>query len=142
MQRRQTPETALGLAISAYNGPKELSAVLDSDRFENRPESGARWISHCLDPDRREKFSPGSIVKIFRFAHANGAHDGFAMLARLCGYNMTPIIATEAVVMQLQSQLAATKQDVAAMERDIATLGELTPQQIALAAAMHRKDFA
>lgn len=30
-------ETALGLAIGAYRGPKDLAEELDSERFEDRP---------------------------------------------------------------------------------------------------------
>jgi len=139
MSRRQTPETALGLAIGAYNGPKELAAELHATRFEDRPDAGARWIAHCLDPDRREKFSLRDLTKIFKLAHDAGSHEGFAMFARLCGYSAEPIIATDAVIVELQERSVALTHEVAELQRDIQAIGELSPATLALMQHAHVK---
>ena len=46
---------ALRHVVAAMGGPKVVGARMRQDM---KPDHAGRWISHCLNSDRREHFSP------------------------------------------------------------------------------------
>lgn len=106
-RRTMTPETALRLTIDALGGPQEVAVDLDPAKYEDAPDVGGQWISHCIDPDRREKLALRQMVRIFRRAHSENEHDGFRAFAKVCGYNAEPVLpATELAHLKQQADEA------------------------------------
>jgi hypothetical protein len=91
-RRSKTPEAALARAIAAIGEPQDVAVELNPIKWKSEPDAGGRWVSHCADPDRREKFSLREVQHIFRRACETGDHSGFEAFAELCGYNATATV--------------------------------------------------
>lgn len=85
---RRSPEEALRASVDALGGLQEVGHVFKADID---PALAGQWLAHCLTAVKRDKLSLSQVVHIFRGAHAIGDHDGFAMFARLCGYQAQAI---------------------------------------------------
>lgn len=86
---QKTPEEALRASVDAIGGLQEIGAALKGADAD--PVLAGQWLSHCLTADKRDKLSLSQIVHVFRRAHGAGEHDGFAVFAQLCGYQVTPV---------------------------------------------------
>ncbi len=84
---KRTPEEALRASVDALDGLQAVGATL---RTDIDPVLAGQWLSHCLTATKRDKLALTQIVRIFREAAALGEHDGFAMFAELCGYDVRP----------------------------------------------------
>lgn len=120
-RRTKTPEAALALAIDAIGEPGEVAVELDPVKWKSEPDAGGRWVSHCIDPDRREKFSLRQVQHIFRRACELGDHDGFADFAALCGYDAVPVIPEAQLAAALKAADSA-RRDAEQTARDLQTL--------------------
>jgi hypothetical protein len=120
-RRASTPEAALALACAAIGEPGEVAVELDPIKWKSEPDAGGRWVSHCLDPDRREKFSLRQVQHIFRRACEEGEHEGFAAFAALCGCTATPVI-PEAALSEALQRAEQARRDAETAGRDLQTL--------------------
>lgn len=120
-RRTKTPEAALRMASDAVGEPSEVSVLLDKVKWGAEPDAGGRWLSHCLDPDRRAKLSLRQVHHIFRLACEAGEHEGFAEFARLCGYSVQAI-APEAQLAEALKAAEAARRDAEQTARDLQTL--------------------
>jgi hypothetical protein len=130
---RRAPEEALRASVDALGGLQEVGHALkgaDSD-----PVLAGQWLSHCLTESKRDKLSLSQIVHVFKRASAIGEHDGFAIFALLCGYQVQPI----GVEAQLAEAMKAAEQARAQAEetaRNLQTLLE-NPKLLATMRAAH-----
>ena len=104
----ESPEAALRKAVDDLGGDKAVGTWL---RPEMHPILAGQWLAHCLDPERREKFSAAQIVLIFAHAKARGRHDGFAEFARACGYVITSTIDEREQIADLARKAQAASRD-------------------------------
>ncbi len=74
---------ALAYIVQSLGGAKKCGSLM---RPELPADQAAGWVRDCLNPTRREKFSPEHVVWLFRMARQAGVHSGFAYLAAECGY--------------------------------------------------------
>lgn len=79
---------ALRDVIKALGGVKAVGASMRSDLS---PDHAGRWLSDCLNDERREKLSPEQVVLILRRGREIGMHSAMAYLSQECGYAATPI---------------------------------------------------
>lgn len=86
---RKTPEEAMRASVDALGGLQEVGAQLKGAAAD--PVLAGQWLAHCLTAAKRDKLSLAQIVHVFRSAHGVGEHDGFAVFAQLCGYQVTPV---------------------------------------------------
>ena len=117
----KTPDAALRMACDAIGEPSEVAVLLDPVKWGAEPDAGGRWVCHCLDPDHRAKFSLRQVGHIFRLACEAGEHDGFAELARQCGYAITPI-APKAQLAEALRAAQRARADAEQTARDLQTL--------------------
>ena len=136
-RRANTPEAALGRAVAAIGEPQDVAVELNPIKWKSEPDAGGRWVSHCMDPDRREKFSLREVAHIFRRAAETGDHSGFEQFAALCGYDATPVIpeALLADALQRAEQARAESERAAS---DLRTLID-NPRLLAWARTAHVK---
>lgn len=85
---RRSPEEALRASVESLGGLQEVGHGL---KPESDPVLAGQWLAHCLSRDKRDKLSLAQIVHIFKRAHGAGEHDGFAVFALLCGYQVNPV---------------------------------------------------
>jgi hypothetical protein len=83
------PDEALRLAVDALGGDKAVGSAL---RPEMNPVLAGQWVSHCLDPERREKFSAAQIVFVLTRAKGKGRHEAFESFAQQCGYRVVAVL--------------------------------------------------
>ena len=135
-----TPERALQLACDAIGEPDAVALTLHPTKYRDRPDRGGDWVTHCLTPERREKFDLWEIVAIFREAALIGDHDGMEAFAALCGYAIKPIdLETELrIARETASDLLRKAQEAASDYAALTSLAE-RPDLIARAQRMHLK---
>lgn len=75
---------ALRDVVQALGGTKKIGAMM---RPEKTPDEAARWISDCLNPDRREKFDPEQVLWLLREGRKIGCHSGMHYLCAESGYS-------------------------------------------------------
>lgn len=79
---------ALREVVQALGGAKKVGATLRPDR---PVAEAARWVSDCLNSERREKFDPDQVLWLLREGRAVGCHGAMSYIARDTGYSATPI---------------------------------------------------
>ncbi len=85
---------ALRYVVAALGGPKPVAGRMRPDM---KPEHAARWLNDCLNPDRRENFSPDHLLLLLRLAREAGVHSGMDFIAEDCGYrHPQPVDPTDA----------------------------------------------
>lgn len=88
--RIESPESALHQTADALGGLQEAGVFLRPE-YRDDPDKAGRWLSHCLDDDKRDKLSLRQTVRLFRRAFELDDHDGFKTFSRLCGYEASPV---------------------------------------------------
>lgn len=87
-------EDALAETIAACGGRKAIAGGL----WPDKPQRDAHnLIDACLNPERREKFSPSQLIYILKKGREAGSHAAAMYLARECGYDIKPIVQAEEV---------------------------------------------
>ena len=93
---------ALRATVLALGGYKKVGAML-------RPElplaQAEAWVRHCLDGQRREKFSPEQVLLLLRRAREAGFLSAMDFVAADTGYRATPVDA-QAQINSLEEQIA------------------------------------
>lgn len=79
---------ALRECVLALGGTKVVAARM---RPEMPVDHAARWLSDCLNAERREQLHPEQIIWLLREARAINCHAGMSHLAQEAGYSVTPV---------------------------------------------------
>lgn len=89
---------AMRHVVAALGGPKVVGARMRPDL---NPVRAQTWVTDCLNPDRRENFSPDHLLLLLRLAREAGIHTGMDYIAEDCGYRrpqpVDPADATDAL---------------------------------------------
>jgi hypothetical protein len=129
---RRSPEEALRASVDALGGLQEVGHAFKPDID---PALAGQWLSHCLTASKRDKLSLSQIVHIFRNAHHTGEHDGFAVFALLCGYQVQAV-GTDAELAAAQHRAVAAVREAQDAARDLTTLID-NPKLLATLRAAH-----
>ena len=78
-----TVEDALRDIVAALGGPKTVGHALWPGKSI---AEGARYLNHCLDPERAEKLSLGELLWLLREGRQKNIHTAAAFIAQHCGY--------------------------------------------------------
>lgn len=118
--RKKTPEESLRISVDALGGLQEVGSLL---RPEMDPIAAGQWLSHCLNPAKRDKLSEEQKHLIWRRCFSMGAHEGFQAYAESIGYAADPKAADALLVESVKrAEFARAQADDAA--RDLRTLIE------------------
>lgn len=74
---------AMREVISALGGSQAVGVLMKP--LKPADESG-RWVKDCLNPGKRERFTPDQVLFILRAGRAAGCHAAMNYLAREAGY--------------------------------------------------------
>ena len=74
---------AIRAAVNALGGPKVVGAVLKPERS---PVDAGKWLSDCLNSEKRDRLDPHQLAYIRRAARAKGVHVLAAFEAQDAGY--------------------------------------------------------
>lgn len=105
---------ALREVVQACGGHKAVGAEM---RPELPVDQAAGWVRDCLNPDRREKFSPEQVVFLLRKGRAVGSHAGINYLAREAGY-------ADPQPVEPESEVARTQREFVEATRHLSKLAE------------------
>ena len=78
-----TVEDALRDIVAALGGPKTVGHSLWPGKSI---AEAARYLNHCLDPERAEKLSLGELLWLLREGRQKEVHTAAAFIAQHCGY--------------------------------------------------------
>lgn len=78
-------EDAIDEVIQRCGGRKAFAADLWPHKA---PRDAHNLLDACINPDRRENFSPGAVVYIARRGHDVGCHAVMQFIAAECGYTV------------------------------------------------------
>lgn len=85
-------EQAMDAVIVACGGRKKLACEL----WPDKPQRDAHnLIDACLNPDRREKFSPTQVLFLMKRGREVGCHALATFIAQEAGYEITPVVREE-----------------------------------------------
>ncbi len=119
---------ALREAIQAAGGNKPIGAVL----FPDLPvDQAAGRVRDCLNPDRREHFSPGQIVVIARMARDAGNHAVMGFLAAELGYLKPVAVEPESQLAELQRAFVEATKTLHGMATRIETITANSVRRVA-----------
>jgi hypothetical protein len=105
----ETLTDAMREAVQALGGNKKLGAVM----YPDLPvEQAAGRVRDCLNPDRREIFSPEQLVLIARLAKAAGNHSIVEYLALELGYLKPVPVDPENEIARLQREFVQATQSL------------------------------
>lgn len=109
---------ALGEIVRACGGPKAVGAKM---RPELPIEQAAGWVRDCLNPTRREHFSPDQVLMLLRLGREADCHAAMHFLAGEAGYSAPTPVSPEteaAVILERTEQLThELRAGIAALER-------------------------
>lgn len=98
---------ALREVIQAAGGPKKIGALLWPDQ---PTDQAAGRVRDCLNPDRRERFTPDQVMYLLRVGRECGCHSLINYMARESGYADPQPVEPEDEVARLQREfIEATK---------------------------------
>jgi hypothetical protein len=119
---------ALEAIVAALGGPKAVGMRLYPTRTM---EASRKLILHRLDPGRPEKFDPGEVVVLFRWAAEAGYHDAMAWLVRTLGYAPTSPLEPEQRREDLQREFIAALKRAEALEERLRGIPPSKPRAVA-----------
>ena len=100
----RTPHYAFRLAAESLGAAKDVGAKF---KPELSGEAASNWLTHRLSANRKERFNPLQIIRLFRLAKEKGAHTGFELFADLCGYRVVAVIDARDEIADLARQAQA-----------------------------------
>ena len=107
---------ALREVVQVAGGPKKVGA----DMFpEKTPDEAAGRIRDCLNPDRREVFSPDQVMYLLRLGRRVGCHSAMAYLSHEAGYADPLPVEPEDEVARLQREYVEATKALLAMASKI-----------------------
>jgi len=117
-------EEALKEAVKQMGGAKIVGARM---RPEMLADEAGRWLSDCLNPEKRDKLSLSQVMWILREARKMGVHVAINFICADSGYDTPRPIEPEDEKMRLQREfIEATQQQT----RNIERLSQLMSQPI------------
>lgn len=123
---------ALRELVTALGGLKQMGARM-------RPELGAdhagRWLSDCLNTDRREHLTPEQIVFILGEGRKAGLHSVMTWLAMECGYQAPVPVEPQDERAELQRAFVAATQHQAQILARMERLAGIQPPETRIRAA-------
>ncbi len=84
----ETIADALRETIACLGGMKVVAARM---RPELSADHAARWLSDCLNADRRERLCPEQLLWLLREGRAANCHAAMNFLAMDAGYRAEPV---------------------------------------------------
>lgn len=115
-----TLETAIAAVVVALGGNKRAGATL----WPAMPaDEAGRRLAQSLNPDRREKLSPGELLMLMREGRKVGAHTIAAYLLHECGYAEPQPIEPEDERAALQRQYIEAVHTLANLQTRIDRVG-------------------
>lgn len=108
-------EDALDEVIRCCGGRKAVAAEMWPDKSARDAHN---LMDACLNPDRRERFTPGQVVYIAKLGAGKGCHAVMQFLARECGYEVKPITRAE----EVDRLTSVVEQSTKALAAALATL--------------------
>jgi hypothetical protein len=119
---------ALREAINACGGNKKVGPVL----YPDLPvDQAAGRIRDCLNPDRRELFSPDQVVLIARLARDAGNHAIMNHLAVELGYLKPAPVEPEDEIARLQREFVEATKSLHTMATRIETITATAVRRVA-----------
>jgi hypothetical protein len=119
---------ALREAINACGGNKKVGPVL----YPDLPvDQAAGRIRDCLNPDRRELFSPDQVVLIARLARDAGNHAIMNHLAVELGYLKPAPVEPEDEIARLQREFVEATKSLHSMATRIETITATAVRRVA-----------
>lgn len=115
-----TWEDALRAVVSALGGPKKVANALWPSKAITE---GARYLNHCLDPERPEKLGLDELVWILREGGRANVHTGMAFLTAATGYEDTRPKNPETERDKLQREFIASVQSQQRLLKQMEALG-------------------
>lgn len=116
-------EDALDEVIRICGGRKRVACEM----WPDKPARDAHnLMDACLNPERRERFSPAQVLYIARRGSEAGCHAAMTFMARECGYEIKPITRAEevdrltSVVEQSSKTLATALATLERLQRGVA----------------------
>jgi hypothetical protein len=107
--------TALGDLIRAAGGYKVVGAKL---RPELMADVAGRWLSDCLNPDKRDKLDPAQIMWLLKEGRRVNCHTAIHFLVTDAGYSAPVPIEPRDEMAELQRQfIEATRAQSRLVER-------------------------
>lgn len=109
---------ALREIVQALGGTKKAGPMM---RPQKSADEAGRWVSDCLNPDRREKFDPEEVLFLLREARKIGVHTAINFVCADAGYGNPQPIEPEDERAQLMREFIEAqklaKQNLDRMER-------------------------
>lgn len=119
---------ALREVVMALGGTKKVGAML---RPQKLIDEAGRWVSDCLNVDRREKFDPEEVMFLLREARKAGCHTAINYIAADAGYSHpTPIEPEDEKAQLMREFIEATKQQTRNVEK-LAALNAINLRAVA-----------
>ena len=87
-------EDAIDEVVRHCGGRKAVAVEMWPDK---PPREAHNLMDACLNPERRERFSPSQVLYIARLGAQVGCHALMNYLGRECGYDIKPITRAEEV---------------------------------------------
>lgn len=112
-------EDALRSVVDFLGGPKVIGTQVWPTKA---PQDAARYLNHCLDPERQEKLAPGEIVWILREGSKAGCHVGMHYLNETCFYDRAKPVSKEDRKAELHRQFNETAEHMLEMLKQIKRL--------------------
>lgn len=98
---------ALREVIQAAGGAKSVGALMFPT---TPPDQAAGKIRDCLNPDRRERFTPDQVMMLLRLGRQSGCHSAMSFITHESGYGEPVPVEPEDEVARLQREyVEATK---------------------------------
>jgi hypothetical protein len=110
---------ALREVILALGGTKKVAAQM---RPEKTVDEAARWISDCLNPDRREKLDPEQVLWLLREARKVGCHSALHFMCAEAGYSPALPIEPQDEIAELQRNFIESTKHLSRMAARIEQL--------------------
>jgi hypothetical protein len=106
---------ALRAIVQVLGGYKKVAAQM---RPELPADTAAKWLTDCLNPERREKLDPDQFLLLLRLARQAGYHQSMAYVASEVGYEEPRPIEPQDQFAALQREFVnATKVQAQILER-------------------------
>lgn len=99
-------EDAIGTAVSALGGAKEVAAMLWPVLANNKPQTAYTRLKHSLNEDKAEKLDPDEVLTIICAGAQIGEHSIMRYIARKAGYEINPLPPSEAERRARRSKIA------------------------------------
>lgn len=111
---------ALREVILALGGTKKVGALM---RPEKAADDAARWISDCLNPDRRERLDPDQVLWLLREGRKVGCHSAMNYLCAEAGYSAAQPVEPKDELAELQRQFIEASKSLSRMADRIERIG-------------------